>query len=240
MEGTATIEDLAETFGVSTATVRRDLKEILQQKSVVQTIGGGVIYRGGTAPTGSDASGIPFLDEKLRIAEYCTELVEEHDEIIVGPGTTTFLAGKILSGITDKEFRIITNSLEIALETGSVANISTVILGGVLADKHSIGFKGHAEYFDTCHKHHKLLLSADGISFDQGVALFHNRYLDIVTKMLDVSHYVVLAADSSKIGRTCFLRLCPLERIDKLVTDRGASEEFREFARKKKVEVIIV
>jgi len=240
MEGSTTLQELAASFDVSTATIRRDIKQLEENNAVVQTVGGGVMYRGTSISSFSDEQGIPYLDEKLRIAEYCSELVESHDEIIVGPGTTTFLAGKIMSGVTGKPFRIITNSLEIALETSRMENISTVVLGGVVSGKHTVGFEGHGEYFDTCHDRHTLLLSADGIDLEHGVTLFDSRYLDIMKNMVRVSNRIILAADSSKLGQTRFLKVCELERVHMLVTDSAAGHDFCDAVRARGVEVVLV
>ncbi|MDA3951732.1 MAG: DeoR family transcriptional regulator, partial [Spirochaeta sp.] len=112
VEQHTTIDSLAAHFDVSTVTIRRDIKELEKQDVLVQTVGGGVIYK--TEHTGAvDVHSMGHaIAEKIRIAEYCTGLVRNQDDILIGPGTTTFLVGKILSGITDRNFRIITNSLE--------------------------------------------------------------------------------------------------------------------------------
>ena len=129
VEGATSLEKLSRYFGVSTATIRRDVKLLEQEQNIVQTVGGGILYRqsGDGAPQSGDPR-VENIEEKIRIAEYCTELVEDHDEIIVGPGSTTFIVGRILSGIDDRRFRIITNSLELAIETSGVSNVETVIL----------------------------------------------------------------------------------------------------------------
>jgi len=36
---------------------------------------------------------------------------------------------------------------------------------------------------------------------------------------------VVVVADSTKIGRVKFARICDLERVDLFITDTGATEE---------------
>jgi DeoR family transcriptional regulator of aga operon len=35
----------------------------------------------------------------------------------------------------------------------------------------------------------------------------------------------IVVADSSKIGRTAFARICSIERVDELITDVGADAE---------------
>ena len=36
---------------------------------------------------------------------------------------------------------------------------------------------------------------------------------------------VVIIADSSKLGEHAFARICPIERVNTLVTDAGATDE---------------
>mgnify|MGYP006282922885 FL=1 len=241
LEGSTSLEDLSRYFGVSTATIRRDVKLLEQEQNVVQTVGGGILYRqpqAGSAETGDTQTA--YIEEKIRIAEKCTELVEDQDEVIIGPGSTAFIVGRILTGIDDRRFRIITNSLELAMEASGVSNIETVILGGEVHGRYSAGFTAHDEYFDSAHRRHKLLLSVDGIDLEQGLTIFDPKFLRVLERMLAVSSTVILAADSTKIGRVSFNRIGGLEIVSTLVTDAGAPEEVCEALRGRGVTVLTV
>jgi DeoR/GlpR family transcriptional regulator of sugar metabolism len=240
MDEMTTVEELAVSFGVSPATIRRDIKVLEEERSIIRTVGGGVVYRKDANGPHSQPSIIPLIDEKIRIAEYCTEIVRDHDEIIVGPGTTTFLAGRIMSGITDRQFRIITSSLDLALETAAIANIRTVILGGEVLGRYSTGFEAHMEYFDSCHKKHKLLLSADGVDIINGLTLSDSRYLAMLKRMIAVSNYIILAADSGKIGKVCFNPVADITVVNEIVTDTGAAEGFCAEAAQRGIKVVRV
>jgi DeoR/GlpR family transcriptional regulator of sugar metabolism len=234
----ATVDDLAAFFSISPATVRRDIKLLEEEQHILRTVGGGIVYKKGRNGSRSQPAGVPYIDEKIRIAEYCTEIVQDRDEIIVGPGTTAFLAGKILSGITDREFRIITNSLELAVETAGAPNIRTVILGGEVNGRHSVGFEAHMDYLDSCHTRHKLLLSVDGVDLANGLTLSESRFLAMLRKMIGVSSEIILVADSSKIGKVCFNHLADLSVVTRFVTDTGAGDEFCAQARSRGIDVV--
>lgn len=241
VERRTTIDALSVFFGVSTATIRRDLKYLQQQEeSVVQTVGGGVEYRGGFPREMHVDTMDLHVAEKIRIAEYLTETVREYDDLLVGPGTTTLLAGRILSGITDRRFRIITNSIELALETMDLPNIETVLLGGRLWKKHSLGYPEHADYLDNCNRTHKLILSTDGVDAEHGATIFETAYLPILRRMIAVSREVVLAVDSSKFGRVCFSTVLGLGELSTIVTDIGAPEPLVAEIRSRGVEVVRV
>jgi DeoR family transcriptional regulator of aga operon len=49
---------------------------------------------------------------------------------------------------------------------------------------------------------------------------------------------VVIIADSSKLGGHAFARICPIERIETLVTDSGASAETLDAFRAAGVQVV--
>lgn len=240
LEQQTSIDELAAYFNVSTATIRRDIKELEKNDSIIQTVGGGVLFQNEHTGAFTPRSEARAIAEKIRIAEYCTELVREQDDILIGPGTTTFLAGKIMSGITDRSFRIITNSLELALETSESHNIRTVILGGEVWSRHSVGSSGGHEYFADCHKKHTLLLSADGIDQRNGASMFETRLMPMIYEMLAVSDRVILAVDSGKFGQARFNRVVGWEKVNILVTDKKAPLDDINFLKNQDIEVVLV
>jgi DeoR family transcriptional regulator of aga operon len=145
-----------------------------------------------------------------------------------------------MSGITDRSFRIITNSLELALETESCENIRTVLLGGEVWKRHTLTADNVSEYFSHCHRHHTLLLSADGIHRENGLSIFESRPMATMQEMIRVSDRVVLLSDSGKFGQAHFNRLADWKDIDLLVTDAAAPTGDLDFIRKQDIEVIIV
>lgn len=241
MQGSSTLDDLARNFDVSTATIRRDIKELEDRHAVIRTIGGGILCRetSDLAAPGREAH-VSYIEEKIRIAEYCTELVEEHDEIIIGPGTTAFLIGRILTGVSDRRFRIITNSLELALEASDVSNVESVVLGGEVHNHHSTGYTTHDEYFTSCRRNHKAILSADGVDIQSGITLFDQRFLSILRKMVAVSHKVIVAADSSKIGKVCSNTVAEIDVVSLLITDTNAPAEFCRALKQRGIPVVTV
>jgi len=234
------IADLAQFFNVSTATIRRDLKDLEKNDAVIQTVGGGVIfqteYTGALTPQSSTRA----IEEKIRIAEYCTELIREQDDILIGPGTTTFLAGKIMSGITDRSFRIITNSLELAIETEESPNIRTVILGGEIWNKHSVSTHSGNGYFADSHHHHTLVLSADGVDREHGVSIFETRMIGMIQEMIKVSDRIILAVDSGKFGQARYNRIIEWDKINLFVTDKKVPDNEVDFLVNQGIEVVTV
>jgi DeoR/GlpR family transcriptional regulator of sugar metabolism len=61
---------------------------------------------------------------------------------------------------------------------------------------------------------------ADGAAFNA-----NQMMVDVERRMMDVAATVVLAVDHHKLGKRALAKLCPLEEVDVLVTDAGASPQ---------------
>ena len=166
--------------------------------------------------------------------------MRDHDDFLVAPGTTTFLVGRILSGITDRSFRIITPSLELALETSGVANIRTVVLGGEVRGTYVTGFEAGHEYFHGCHREHTLLMSVDGLSASGSLTVFESSMVPVLKEMMAVAGRTILVLDSSKLGRAMFAPVARVGDVSLVVTDCGASERMRRVIRDSGAQLVCV
>jgi DeoR family transcriptional regulator, aga operon transcriptional repressor len=240
MEKKTNIRDLAAYFSVSSVTIRRDLKEVQKNHNIVQTVNGGVEFRGRSIDEGIEDHIDCNVAEKIRIGEYISKIVADYDDLLIGPGTTTLLIGRILSGITDRRFRIVTNSMELAMDTMDLENIETLLLGGKIWKSYSLGYQEHKDYLDNCNNTHRLIISADGIDPEYGLTVFETRVVPLVKKMIRASREVIIAADYRKIGKVCFNKVADIENVNLLVTDDKAPVEAVEAIERKNVKVVIV
>jgi DeoR family transcriptional regulator of aga operon len=69
------------------------------------------------------------------------------------------------------------------------------------------------------------LLGVDGIDVHLGAAAHHEGEASMNALMVARAKRVVIIADSSKLGGHAFARICPIERVDTLVTDSGADPD---------------
>jgi DeoR family transcriptional regulator of aga operon len=68
-------------------------------------------------------------------------------------------------------------------------------------------------------------LGVDAVDVTLGAAAHHEGEASINGLMAARARRVVILADSSKLGRHAFARICPIERIETLITDTGATDE---------------
>jgi DeoR family fructose operon transcriptional repressor len=216
-ENSTTIENLAARFQVSTATIRRDVKLLENSGQVIQTVGGGVVYNKDYLGPSREDSLSSAIDEKVRIAEFCSTLISSQDTVIIGPGVLPSLAARIFSGL-DLSFRIITNSISLAYELQKVPNINLYMIGGEVEDDAAVKTLcpeplSGVKYAD------KLFITADGISTSHGLTYFNATQLPILKEMMRVANEIILIADSSKFEKVCFNFLDSLDAVTRIVTD---------------------
>jgi DeoR family transcriptional regulator of aga operon len=67
-----------------------------------------------------------------------------------------------------------------------------------------------------------VFLSVDGISPEAGLTTHHEIEAGTDRALIERASRVTVVADSSKIGKVAFARICQLADVDELITDDGA------------------
>ncbi|MEV4391876.1 DeoR/GlpR family DNA-binding transcription regulator [Nonomuraea sp. NPDC049607] len=225
-EGRLSVEEAAEALDVSTATIRRDLDQLAQQQMLMRTRGGAV--------TQSVSYDLPLryktarhADEKHRIAAAAAGLVTPGAVVGLNGGTTTSELARTLATLSTLEsgFTIVTNALNIAAELTVRQHVKIVVTGGVARQQsyELIGplASGVLEQVTL----DVAFLGVDAIDVDLGASAHHEGEASVNNLLISRAAQVVVVADSSKVGRRAFSRICPIERIDTLVTDARLSDE---------------
>ena len=234
--GSVGVGDLAETLGVSAATVRRDLQLLEEQRLLARTHGGavahGVLYE------------LPLRyrsarrhEEKMRIAAAAAALVADGSSVgLTGGTTTTEVARRLADG---RSCTVVTNSLSIAFELAVRPNLKLVVTGGVARGEsyELVGPLAEATLEDI--NLDLALVGVDGISAS-GLTTHHEIEAHTNRALIGCARRVVVIADSSKIGQAAFARICGLDRVDELITDGLSGEAGREAIREAGVAVTLV
>jgi DeoR/GlpR family transcriptional regulator of sugar metabolism len=236
-----TVAELSEHFGVSAATVRRDLTQ-LSRRGMIERAHGGAARRVRSA---AEMPEPPLMnraalqtDEKRRIGKAAAEHVHDGETLILSGGTTTVEMVPHLA--TRKNLTVITNALNIVLALAPYPWITVIVLGGVL--RHSeltvLGALGEDAMENL--RGDKLFLGTSAIHLEYGLSAenFAEARSD-QTLMASVREVVVLA-DHSKFGRVATVRVAPLMRIRRIITGRELPTEDVELLREQGVAVTAV
>lgn len=254
-DGRLEVADAASELGVSAATIRRDLDHLSGQQLLTRT-------RGGAAPA-SIAYDLPlrhkssrFAEQKARIGAAAAALIPAGSVVGINGGTTTSQVARALvtqpldahsaadavaDGIAEEGpvYTIVTNALNIANDmavrrtvklvvTGGVARPSSYELVGPLAEPTLV--RVHLDY---------AVLGVDGFDLTTGATADHEGEAAVTAQMVARASRVVLVADSSKLGRASFARVCTASAVSVLVTDADADAAFVEAARAAGIEVLV-
>jgi DeoR/GlpR family transcriptional regulator of sugar metabolism len=222
---------LAQRFGVSGMTIRRDLAE-LDEAGQLQRVHGGAIIR--RAPAyGSRAS--TRVAEKAAIARVVAQLVEPGAAVGIDTGTTAHAVAAELAHRSD--LTVVTNSLHAAI-TVREGGSRVILLGGLLTPELSTVSPGTVQEPLQVHLD-LLILGCGGLSIDRGITFFDPAEVEVRRMLAGLADRLVVAADHSKFDHKKAMVLGPLDLIDVLVTDHTPPEPLRTALAAAGVEVVV-
>lgn len=157
--------------------------------------------------------------------------------IILDTGTTTLEVAKCLK--PSKNLRVITDSLEIAYELKDRENITVLISGGIL-NHNSYNMYGTFGEYMLSNMHAQIcVMGATGLTIREGLTKHEIEALPIRKKMIDISHEVVCVVDSSKFDYSGLVSICPIDRIDVVITDSGIKSDTKKMLENLGIKVIL-
>ncbi len=235
--GSVRIDDLAERFGISTWTVRRDLQQ-LEHSGLLQRTHGGAYVSPDAAGAGEvDPESLASDEVKERIAARAAQLIDEDSTILVLAGSTT---AAMLPHFAGRRLTVVTNGLEVANGLKHMPSVSLVLLGGMLhrAQMTTLGPLTEAAMGDL----HVDRIVAGAFGVDAGVGVTGSKIAQAGHHrgMLRHSDELVVLADASKLGRRGPTVLAGIDQVDTLITDADADAEVVTALRDRGVTVDVV
>jgi DeoR family transcriptional regulator of aga operon len=238
-QGSVQIPSLAETFNVSTQTLRKDLN-FLDSKGICTRSPGGAILKRGTLTPREDAIDVKralFADEKVRIGMAAAALIGAGESVLLDSGTTTLQVARHMN--PDDAPVVVTNDVGIMNELVSHEHVQLVFLGGTLRRKSLSCYGTQTEQALQDLHVDKLFLAADGFDIEKGITTHFEPEALLNRKMCEVAREIIVVTDSSKFGRICLHKILEPQRISKFITDAGIPAEAQEALTRMGVEVII-
>lgn len=231
------VADIAKELGVTTVTIRKDLKYLEEKKLLFRTHGSASPINPHVPDVSVHVKGKIRSEEKKKIAIKAAQLIEENDSIIVASGSTIYAFAEQIIPIN--HLNVVTSSLRVSILLNENDNTNVVQLGGNLY-KNSLSVRGEyaTQTFNdfTCSK---LFIGVDGIDPEYGITTSNLEEAILSKRMMDASSKTIILADSSKFGKCGFGKICPLDRIDVIVTDNGITESMARIIEDKGIELII-
>ena len=233
------IPELAELFGVSTQTVRKDLNFLDSKGVCTRSPGGALLRLGALSPTEEaiDVRRRRHAEEKSRIGKAAAALVSGGESILLDSGTTTLQVARHLH--LAQPLVVVTNDVGIMNELAAREAVQLVFLGGTLR-RRNLSFYGTQteRALEGLHVD-KLFLAADGFDTEKGVTTHYEPEALLNRLMCQAAREIIVVTDSSKLGRVCLHKILDTRGIARLVTDAGIDEPTRNELARCGVEVIV-
>ena len=215
--GSVSVEALAEQFGVTLQTVRRDVK-LLSDAGLLAR------FHGGVRVPSSTTENIAYRQRQLlnqsakqRIAQVVARAVPNDCSLIINIGTTTEAIARAL--LHHKGLRVITNNLNVAAILSDNPACEVIVAGGIVRTRDR-GIVGEVTVdFIKQFKVDIGLIGISGIEADGTLRDFDYREVNVARAIIEHSREVWIAADHSKFNRPAMVELGRLTQVDMLFTD---------------------
>lgn len=220
-ERKVSVQELADHFGITKVTIRKDLDELAAKKLLTRTFGGAIPYDTVIRETKLRDREAVHSTEKLNIGLKAQEFITNGMTLFLDAGTTT---GAIVPYLKDKEnLTVITYDIKIAYELSSFKNVKTIVLGGTL-DTVTISTYG-IETFKALHKMQIDLSFIGCEAFDlQCTYSASDTRSNLKQAVLSSSKESILLADSSKYSNRSLYIVDAVKEFKLLITDQKNSE----------------
>ena len=223
--GRVAVTAVAERFGVTTETVRRDLA-LLERSGMLRRVHGGAVPTNALTvlEPGLGERGATRTEHKRRIAAAALDLVPEADGSLIldGGSSTAALADALPAG---RRLLVVTNSVPISHRLSAAPGINLHVLGGRVRGitQTAVGESTVAALADL--RADVVFLGANGVTGSHGFSTPDETEAASKRAMVRAAQRVVVLADSSKLGREHLVRFAGVEDVDVLVTDDEADPD---------------
>ena len=204
---------LLEVLDISESTLRRDLDH-LEERGEIKRVHGGAILDKISQESDFTVNRSTNIKEKSIIAKKAAALIKDNSYIFLDAGTTT---NQLIDFIANKNLTVVTNGL-MHIERLKANNIKSILLGGTIKERTFVTYgeitlsEISSLYFDIA------FIGANGIN-DKGYWTADINEALIKRTAIKNARKSYILADSSKIGRNYFAKICNIDQADLITED---------------------
>lgn len=235
-----TVVDLCALTGASEATVRRDINTLDDQKRLRRVRGGAEAL---TSTPFVGLAGRPFsvnetmnIAAKQAIAAAAVELCSDGEPVIINGGTTTF---QMVHPLASRRMQVFTNSFPIAEHLLKNSRNTVLLSGGIIYREQNIVLSPFDNDVTRNFYAKRMFMGAAGIG-PLGLMEQDPLLIQAEQKLIGQADELIVLVDSSKFANRSSLILCPLDRIDTIITDDGIDDRTAAMLEAADVTLIVV
>lgn len=227
--------DVAEMFGISIDSVRRDLTAMEEEGLLKKTHGGAIpAMPVRSLPPHPSIRYNEGSDYYNAIARKAAEFIQEGNTVFIGGAGIHYNMIRFLPSF---RFTVVTNSIKIADSIKEMQHIETYLIGGKV--------KASGNITDSMASDMLRLFSLDlsfltggGIS-KKGISTATPEVAAGIRTVSEISRRNICLAPYNKLGADAFAKAVPIKSMDVVITDEEASEDAVDDIRNVGVEVVI-
>jgi len=229
-QGMTAVREFASMLDVSEMTVRRDLEEI----GTLSVGGDKYISQGGEQNILSALE--KYNEQKNKIGKLAASLVSQNDVIIIDTGSTVFRMVQYLP--VNYNLTILCYNANVLFELRHRQDITVLFSGGLYQPKSDMFESIEGIQYIKRIRANKVFLSAAGINDKLGITCENMYEVSVKQAVIQYSREKILLVDSSKFGHVKSSFFCEITDIDKIITDKMLSKEWRNLLKGKGIELL--
>ena len=218
--GFARVGDLAERFGVTMSTIRRDLIE-LERVEQIQRTHGGAFSLGGTDTPGRFEETL-HMREKRAIGRAMADRIMDGQTVLLDSGSTTL---EVARNLRAERLTIVTNDLRIGFEVADRKSAHLVFIGGeLLPSGYTMWGPASIAQVENL-RVNVAVFTADAVLKD-GVYNTTSYEIELKRKMRAIATEAFLVVDSSKFHRDALFKVFGFDACTAAITDNAINPIF--------------
>ncbi|SDF41503.1 DeoR/GlpR family DNA-binding transcription regulator [Limimaricola pyoseonensis] len=220
-EGKVTVEGLAEHFGVTLQTIRRDLTE-LAEAGRLDRVHGGAVIPSGTANIGYEHRRGLNLPAKTAIAAACARDIPDNASVFLNIGTSTEAVARSL--LRHRGLMVVTNNMNVANILVENPDCEVIVTGGTLRRSDGGLVGSLTTQVIGQFKFDLAVIGCSALDEEGDLLDFDIQEVGVSQSIIRQSRRTALVADHSKFQRSAPARIASLSEIDRFYTDRPLPE----------------
>jgi DeoR/GlpR family transcriptional regulator of sugar metabolism len=193
---TLRLNELVETLGVSSETIRRDLRELHERGLISRTYGGAVrIFH--SEPSLAERMRL-MTEEREAIAAAVSASVAPDEVLLIGGGATTLHVARRLAR-DHRSLTVVTHSLDIVGVLGANGGMTVISTPGQYDAREALLVGHETVAFLRSFAAHRAVLGATGIT-EEGMSNAEVNAAAVYTTMMSCAMRTTIVADHGKFG----------------------------------------
>ncbi len=222
--GFATLDLMAERFGVSQQTVRRDVIQLSKQNLLQRHYGGAGLPAGIDGKSYSKRS-IQNAEEKAAIGKAVAADIPNGSSLFIDIGTTTEAVVEALLG--HKELKIITNHIRIVSTLCENTDFEIILSGGLVRNRDwAVTGESSVEFLREFRVGYGIF-GAGSITDDGQLLDYDYRDAQTSRAARDISRCKIVVMDHSKFNADAMMPFAKISEIDRLYTGKTPPEPIK-------------